>query len=96
MNHHSQKTRRMNVPRIASWCTLAALLALAVALGRSNATAPQRNPPGAEKATEVLAAEPQGAPQGAAKGSLPGGSNDKSQDAPQKKSNHESKNNHQQ
>jgi len=83
----------MNVPRIASWCTVAALLALAVALGRSNATAPQRNPPGAEKATEVLAAEPQGAPQGAAKGSLPDGPNDKPQGAPLGKSNHQSKNN---
>lgn len=96
MNRQSQNTRRMNFPRIASWCTLAALLALAVALGRSNATAPQRNPPGAEEATEVLAAEQQGAPHGAANGPLPDESNDKPQDAPQKKSNYESKNNHQQ
>jgi len=86
----------MNVPRIASWCTVAALLALAVALGRSNATAPQRNPPGAEEGVEVLAAEPLESPHGAAKGSLSDESNDKSQDAPQKNSNYESKNNLQQ
>jgi WXXGXW repeat (2 copies) len=58
MINHSQRTSFMNVPRIASWCVVTALLALALALGRSNATALQRGPPGAEEGVEVLTRGP--------------------------------------
>jgi hypothetical protein len=35
----------MNVPRIASWCIVATLLAISIAVGFNNASALQRGPP---------------------------------------------------
>ena len=50
----------MNVPRIASWCIVAALLALSTALGRNHAIALQQGTPGAgiEEGMEVLPRAP--------------------------------------
>ena len=50
----------MNVPRIASWCIVAALLALSAALGRNHAIALQQGAPGAgiEEGIEVLTRGP--------------------------------------
>ena len=48
----------MNVLRIASWCIVATLLALSLALGLNSAIALQRGPPGAEEGVEVLTRGP--------------------------------------
>jgi len=58
MNHDLESTKHMNVPRIASWAIVAALLALSIALGLNNATAFQPPPPGGEEGVEVLTRGP--------------------------------------
>jgi len=48
----------MNVPRIASWCIVATLLAISIAVGFNNAAALQRGPPDGVEGVEVLTRGP--------------------------------------
>jgi hypothetical protein len=58
MNRDLERTTQVNVPRIASWAIVAAMLAISVLLGLDHATAIQRSPPDREEGIEVLTHEP--------------------------------------
>ena len=48
----------MNVARIASWCIVATLLAISIAVGFNNAAALQRGPPDSVEGVEMLTRGP--------------------------------------
>jgi hypothetical protein len=50
----------LNVPRIASWCIVAALLAMCIAVSFEKAAALQRGPPAGVQGPEVLMRGPAG------------------------------------